>query len=129
MSNGKGIILTGIITDIFPAEVYGNFEKRVLWLKQPDSEKYPEHWQIEFHQGNANQLDNFKVGQSVEITVDIKGRGWEKGGKKSIFVTLKATDIVKQGESKPTPSNRQKTGRADRYQQDSTAYNDGEPQY
>ena len=84
--------LKGIITDIFPAEVYGNFEKRAFWVQQTE-EKYPEHWELELQQGDCPMLDKFKVGDRVECFVQIRGRKWSKNGKDGIRNTLKCTEI------------------------------------
>ena len=85
--------LSGIITDIFPVETFGNFEKRVFWLKETDAERFPEHYSVECHQGDVNILDNFKTGQHVKVQIDIRGKKWSKNGKDSVFVTLKAWKI------------------------------------
>jgi hypothetical protein len=91
---GKGIVLTGVITDIFPAEIYGGFEKRVVWVKQTD--RYPEHWALEMWQGDGNVLDKFKIGQEVICVVDIKGRQNNKSGKSFVINTLRCTKIDKK---------------------------------
>jgi len=85
--------ITGYITDIFPAEIRGNFEKRVFWVKEPDSVQYPNQYSLECHQGDANLLDRFKVGQLVTVQVDIRGKKWVKDGRESCFNTLKAWKI------------------------------------
>lgn len=111
MNNGKGVLLDGIIFNIFPSEVYGNFEKRVMWIEEiSEKQQYAEKWQIEFQQGDCNQLDFFKMGMHVTVTVDIKGKLFRKGDKESVFTTLKATGIQLQGEGRKVPSMRQQTG-------------------
>lgn len=55
MNNGKGILLDGVILNIFPAEVFVNFEKRVMWLQG-----YSDTWAVEFQQGDCNRLDCFR---------------------------------------------------------------------
>lgn len=103
--------LIGIITDIFPAEVRGNFEKRVFRLKQSDVERYPNHWELECHQGDSNLLDGFKVGDDVTCEIIIQGRAWTKDGRTMIFNTLKCIGIAYFGKAaKPVPSTRQQTG-------------------
>lgn len=88
--------LVGTITDIFGAEIHGSFEKRIVWLKELDQQaRYPEHWAIEFWQGDVNLTEGFKVGQDVIATVDIKGRFWEKGGREGVIITLKCFKLEK----------------------------------
>jgi len=104
------IIIKGELTDIFPAEIFGNFEKRVAWVLEKDVQ-YPNHYQIEFHQGDANMLDNFLRGDIVECKVDVRGKKFKsKQGKDGIINTLKCWNIIKVGGAKPAPSTRQQTG-------------------
>lgn len=126
MNSGKGILLDGVIVNIFGAEIYGNFEKRVMWIKEASDSKFAETWAVEFQQGDCNRLDCFKPGQAVTVTIDIKGKLFSKNGKESVFVTLKANGIQLQGGGKKTASMRQQTGGAGRYSVDNEAYNDGE---
>lgn len=103
--------LTGIITDIFPSEVYNSFEKRVFWLKQPDTEQYPQHWAIElWGEEDGKRLNSFAVGDQVIAKVDIRGRKWSKNGRSGCMVSLKCWSLEKVGAQKPPPSTRQQTG-------------------
>lgn len=90
--------LSGIITDIFPAEIKGTFEKRVVWVKETDAEQYPEHYSIEFQQGKVILLDKSKVGDHVNISVNVRGKKWKKDGRESIFNSLVGWKIEKVGQ-------------------------------
>lgn len=103
------IIIKGKITDIFPPEIFGNLEKRVAWVVEVDVQ-YPQHYSLEFLQGDANILDNFVPGDLVECKVDVRGRRWEKNGKVGVMNTLKCWRMDRVGQGKPTPSTRQQTG-------------------
>ncbi len=92
MSDQAKITLSGVITDIFPAEVYGNFEKRVVWIKET-TDQYPQTYAIEFAQGNCNKLDRFKPGEEVKIWIDIRGRRYEKNGKEGVINSLQGWRI------------------------------------
>lgn len=94
------ITLKGTIKTIFPAEVYGSFEKRVFWLQELDAQ-YPNTWALEMHQGECNNLDKYQPGDKVECHVDIKGRRWEKNGKEGVINTLKVWRINKIKEDAP----------------------------
>jgi len=88
--------ITGKILDIFPAELYGNFEKRVCWVEETEGE-YPNTYSLEFWQGDCNKLDSYKPGDAVSCKVDIRGRKWTKNGKEGVINTLKCWSISKQG--------------------------------
>ncbi len=105
------IIIKGELTDIFPAEVFGNFEKRVSWVLELGVQ-YPSHYQIEFHQSDANILDHFLPGDIVECKVDVRGRKVRtKNGTDMVINTLKCWNMIKvSGQAKPAPSTRQQTG-------------------
>lgn len=91
----KPFQLHGLIVKINRAEIHGNFEKRIFELREKDSEKYPQHYQLECHQGDANILDNFSVGDEVTCWIDLRGRLWENNDKRAIFHTLKCYKIQK----------------------------------
>ena len=40
-------------------------------------EQYPQHILIEFVQNNCELLDNFQIGETVRIGINIRGREWE----------------------------------------------------
>jgi hypothetical protein len=71
--------LIGILTDVFPVETFqSGFAKRIIWVKQPDTERYPEHWQMELHNSDVTQIDRFRPGDKLEVEVEIRGKKWEK---------------------------------------------------
>src|SRR5687767_1949330 len=86
--------LTGILTDIFHTETFpSGFAKRVFWIKQPDTERYPQQWQIELHQSDVTQIDRFKIGDTIEVEVEIRGKKWDKGSSVGIVMSLKCLGI------------------------------------
>jgi hypothetical protein len=103
------IVIKGKITDIFPAEVYGNLEKRVAWVQETDVQ-YPQHYSLEFLQNDANILDSFVLGDVVECKVDVRGRRYEKNGKAGVINSLKCWNMRRIGDARPAPSTRQQTG-------------------
>lgn len=90
--------ITGQITDIFPSEIYGSFEKRVAWVQ--DQEDNKQIYQIEFWQGDANTLDKFKPGDTVTATCELRGKKWDKNGRQGVIVALRCTWILR-GEIEP----------------------------
>ena len=69
--------LLGKIKLIGDTKTYGDngFKKRELVLTT--EEQYPQHILIEFIQNNCELLDNYSIGQTVRIGINIKGREWE----------------------------------------------------
>ena len=69
--------LLGTIKLIGDTKTYGDngFRKRELVLTT--EEQYPQHILIEFIQNNCELLDNYNIGQTVRIGINIRGREWE----------------------------------------------------
>lgn len=87
--------LRRILTDVFPVETFKNFTKRVFWMKQPDTERYPEHWQLELHGDEWKRIDQFKVGTWLEAEVEIRGRKWRNSqNRESIIMSLKCVGLA-----------------------------------
>ena len=69
--------LLGKIKLIGDIKTYGDngFRKRELVLTT--EEQYPQQILIEFIQNNCELLDNYSIGQTVRIGINIRGREWE----------------------------------------------------
>lgn len=50
------------------------FQKRELVLTT--QEKYPQNILIEFTQDSCDELDKFKLGNFVEVNINLRGREW-----------------------------------------------------
>lgn len=89
------IKLIGLVTDIFPPEFFTNFTKRVFWLEEPGTERYPQHWALELHNQDVDQIKNIKVGDRLECEVEIRGKKWKnkRNGEESIILALKCVGI------------------------------------
>lgn len=89
------IKLTGILTDVFPVETTPTFSKKVFWLKEPDTERYPQHWEIELHTADIDRLKGIKIGDRLECEVEVRGRKFKRrAGGEGIFLSLKCTGIL-----------------------------------
>ena len=57
-------------------KTYGNngFRKRELVITT--EEQYPQHILIEFVQDKTDLLNNYKVGQDVKVSINVRGREW-----------------------------------------------------
>ena len=68
-------------------------------------EDYKQHLQLQFIKDKCSILDNYKVGQEVKVSLNLKGRLWtNKEGKEVAFNTLECWKIEKSGET-PTQNN------------------------
>ena len=56
-------------------EISATFKKRELVVTT--EEQYPQDLMIEFIQDKCDLLNSFKVGQSVKIDINLRGREWE----------------------------------------------------
>lgn len=90
------VILTGTVEQIFPAEIRGNFEKRVIWLRELAGDRN-NVWPVEFHQGDANKVDNFKLkeGERLVVTAEVKGYKHTSNGKTYVIQSLKFVDLYR----------------------------------
>ena len=68
--------LTGKIKLINETQTFGSkgFRKRELVLTT--SEEYPQMILVEFVQDKCDLLDNYSIGQDVNISINIRGREW-----------------------------------------------------
>ncbi|AVI50862.1 hypothetical protein C5O00_06615 [Pukyongia salina] len=66
----------GKIKMIDETKTYGNngFRKRELVVTT--EEQYPQHIMIEFVQDKTDLLNNFRVGQNVKVSINLRGREW-----------------------------------------------------
>ena len=54
--------------------VTASFKKRELVVTT--DEQYPQHIQIEFAQDKCDVLNGYKVGDSVDVSINLRGREW-----------------------------------------------------
>lgn len=86
--------ITGIIKDVFPVEIFGNFSKQVIWIEEVE-QNYNNTYQVEFNQKRIQELQGFKSGDLVEVEADLIGRYVEKNGKEYVFNSLNGWRIKK----------------------------------
>lgn len=94
--------VTGKIKFIGPDEqVSASFTKRQLVVTT--EEQYPQHIMIEFTQDKCDLLDAYKVGQEVEVGINLRGREWTNPqGETKYFNSIQGWKIKKIGEA-PAP--------------------------
>lgn len=97
--------LSGTIKRISETQnVSAKFSKREFVLEVQDG-NYPQFIQLEFTQDNCDRLDGYKVGQSVEVEINIRGREWTSPiGEVKYFNTLQAWRISGGGTAIESPN-------------------------
>jgi hypothetical protein len=91
----------GTIKLIDETKTYGSngFRKRELVLTT--DEQYPQHLMIEFVQDKTDLLNNFQVGQQVNISINLRGREWvNPQGETKYFNSIQGwrIELVQAGE-------------------------------
>jgi len=68
--------LQGKIKMIGETQTFGSngFRKREMVITT--EEQYPQHILVEFVQDKTDILNNYKVGQAVKVSINIRGREW-----------------------------------------------------
>lgn len=68
-------------------------------------EQYPQHILVQFVQDKCDLLDAFKVGESVKIDINLRGREWTNPqGETVYFNTIQGWRIAKEDTSKQSPA-------------------------
>ena len=97
----------GTILSIGNTQEFGSngFRKRELVVKT--QEQYPQSILIEFVQDKVDVLNNYEVGQSVEVGINLRGREWvNPQGETKYFNSIQGWRITKaeQTEKAPVPA-------------------------
>jgi hypothetical protein len=88
------IAVTGEIVEIDDVKIISdNFKKREFILKHAPNPEYPDFLKLEVVQNKTDLLDKYKVGQEVEVDINLKGKKWEKGKESGYFNSLQAWRI------------------------------------
>jgi hypothetical protein len=68
--------ITGLIKVIGETQTVGsnNFQKRELVVTTED--RYPQDILIEFAKDNCEKLNTYKVGERVNVSINLRGREW-----------------------------------------------------
>ena len=88
--------LSGKIIEIFPIQnISEKFKKRefIVEYKDNPSGSYVQYLKFQATGEKCSMLDNYKIGQDVGISFNLKGRKYEKDGRVSYFMDLEAWKI------------------------------------
>ena len=84
--------IKGKLLEIFDeVQISDRFKKREFVIEHADNPQYPEYIKLECVQDKCNILDNFRVGQEVNVSFNLKGRKWtDPKGEVKYFNTIQA---------------------------------------
>lgn len=83
-------------------QVSASFKKRELVVTT--DEQYPQHILVEFTQDKCDLLDKYKVGESVKVSINLRGREWvNPRGETKYFNSIQGWRIEKEDTSKQNP--------------------------
>jgi hypothetical protein len=98
--------VTGKIKMIDQTKEVGSagFKKRDIVVTT--DEQYPQHILVQFVQDKCELLNNYQVGETVKIDINLRGREWtNQQGETVYFNTIQGWRIGKvQSETVPTPA-------------------------
>ena len=104
--------ITGKIKVINPEQqVSASYKKRELVVTT--EEQYPQHILVEFTQDKCDLLNIFKVGESVKVSINLRGREWvNPQGESKYFNSIQGWKIFKDepGANSPTPQSQSAVG-------------------
>ena len=92
------MVVSGKIKVIQEVEEKGTFKSRNVVVTT--EEQYPQHIAIQFVQDKCSVLDGYAVGQSVEVSINLRGREWiDPQGVSKYFNTIQGWKINKVGDA------------------------------
>lgn len=92
--------VVGRIIAIGHEEVFSEkFKKRNFVVRTEG--QYPDELPIEIHNDNCGKLAAFKVGDYVDVSINLRGRAYEKNGEKKWFANIVAWKIDKNADPNP----------------------------
>jgi len=98
--------VSGRVKEIGETSSFGanGFRKRELVVTT--EEQYPQHIAIEFTQDKCDLLNNYNVGESVKVSINLRGREWvNPQGETKYFNSIQAWRIEKEGNQTQAANN------------------------
>lgn len=84
--------LQGKITEIFDTQqISDRFSKREFVIEYAENPQYPQFVKFELTQDKCDMIDQYKVGDEVDVHFNVRGRAWTNPkGQTQYFNTLQA---------------------------------------
>ena len=97
--------ITGKIKKIDETKTVGASGFKIREMVVTTDEQYPQHILVQFAQDKCVLLNNYKVGESVVIGINLRGREWTNPqGEAVYFNTIQGWKINKADTSKQGPA-------------------------
>ena len=92
--------IKGKLVEIFDTvQITETFKKREFIIQDNKNPEYPEFVKVELIQDKISLLDNLKVGDEINVLINIKGRKWEdKEGNIKYFNSIQGWKIETENE-------------------------------
>lgn len=85
-------------------QVTQKFKKRDLVLETLDNPTYPQYPLLQLSQDKCSLLDEFSVGDNIQVHFNVRGREWTSPqGEVKYFTTLDVWKIDRVGAQEPEP--------------------------
>tara|TARA_R110002020_G_scaffold303939_3_gene519601 strand:+ start:1761 stop:2141 length:381 start_codon:yes stop_codon:yes gene_type:complete len=96
----------GKVKLIGETQTFGSSGFRKREIVVTTEEQYPQHIMVEFIQDKTDLLNNFKVGQNVKISINLRGREWvSPQGETKYFNTIQGWRIENLQAGSPSGGN------------------------
>jgi single-strand DNA-binding protein len=96
--------IKGRVKQIHPVESVGSngFQKRKVWVEIDLDSKYPQTIEIEFQGEKCSLADSFKSGDTVDFSLNLRGREWSSpAGETKVFNTITAWKVAVEAGTTP----------------------------
>ena len=92
--------IKGKLVEIFDTDqITETFKKREFIIQDNRNPEYPEFVKVELIQDKVSLLDDLKVGDEINVLINIKGRKWEdKEGNIKYFNSIQGWKIETENE-------------------------------
>lgn len=88
-------------------QIKDTFQKREFVVEYAENPQYPEFIKFELIQSNCEQLEPFQIGDTLNISFNLKGRKWtDPHGNVKYFNSLQAWRLDKTGGEASAPAPR-----------------------
>jgi len=99
---------TGKLIMVYPVtEISDKFKKREFVIEQSETKNgfdFKDYVKFQVTQDKCALPDQVKIGDTVKVSFNLRGRKWEKDGNVNYFTNLEAWKLENVGSSKPAPS-------------------------
>ena len=97
------MVIKGKLHEVFPEKKFKDtFRKREFIIESSENAQYPQFLKFELLQDNCEMIDNFSIGDELEISFDLSGKSWTNPeGEKVYFNSLRVWKIQKANGENP----------------------------